>query len=58
VKRVAESSKKTVLIIYSGEPIDISEYVNDIDVLVHASSLGQEKEYGEGVWVKDAGDGY
>lgn len=42
VKSVVASSKRSVLVLYSGGPIDVSEYIDDVDALIHASYLGQE----------------
>lgn len=42
IKAVANVSKKTVLVLHCGNPIDISDFVEDIDVVLAAHFPGQE----------------
>ncbi|KAF6803909.1 glycoside hydrolase family 3 domain protein [Colletotrichum sojae] len=42
VKAVAAASRKTVLVLHCGNPIDMSEVVDVVDAVVHAHFPGQE----------------
>lgn len=42
IKAVAAVSKKTVLVLQSGNPIDVSEFVDDVDAVLAAHFYGQE----------------
>ncbi|RDL38663.1 uncharacterized protein BP5553_03003 [Venustampulla echinocandica] len=42
IKEVSKASRKTVLVLFGGNPIDVSEYVDDVDAIVWAHFLGQE----------------
>lgn len=42
IKEVAAASKKTVLVLYGGNPIDISEFEDDVDAILFAHFPGQE----------------
>ena len=42
IKEVALASKKTILVLYGGNPIDVSEYVHTVDALLCAHFPGQE----------------
>lgn len=42
VKAVAAASKRTIVVLYSGGPLDVSSFVDDVDAIVHAHYLGQE----------------
>lgn len=42
IKSVAAVSKKTVLVLHGGNPIDVSDYVDDVDAILFAHFPGQE----------------
>ncbi|KAF7543844.1 hypothetical protein G7Z17_g10406 [Cylindrodendrum hubeiense] len=42
VKAVAAVSKRTIVVLYSGGPLDVSSFVEDVDAIIHAHYLGQE----------------
>lgn len=42
IKAVASVSRKTILVLHSGNPIDVSEFVDDINVVIAAHFPGQE----------------
>lgn len=42
IKAVASVSKKTILVLHCGNPIDVSDFVEDIDVILAAHFPGQE----------------
>ncbi|KAJ5753427.1 glycosyl hydrolase [Penicillium nucicola] len=42
IKAVASVSKKTILVLHGGNPIDVSDFVDDIDVVMAAHFPGQE----------------
>ncbi|CZR40696.1 uncharacterized protein FPRO_10284 [Fusarium proliferatum ET1] len=42
IKAVAAVSKKTVLVLHCGNPIDVSPFVDDVDVILNAHFPGQE----------------
>jgi beta-glucosidase len=42
IKAVASVSKKTILVLHCGNPIDVSEFVSDVDVVMAAHFPGQE----------------
>ncbi|KAJ5631879.1 uncharacterized protein N7484_011979 [Penicillium longicatenatum] len=42
IKAVASVSKKTILVLHGGNPIDVSDFVEDIDVVIAAHFPGQE----------------
>lgn len=42
IKAVAAVSKKTVLVLQSGNPIDVSDFVDDVDAIFAAHFYGQE----------------
>lgn len=42
IKAVAAVSKKTVLVLHCGNPIDVSPFVDDVDAILNAHFPGQE----------------
>ncbi|KAI1873995.1 uncharacterized protein JN550_002574 [Neoarthrinium moseri] len=42
IKAVTAASKRTVLVLHSGNPIDVSEFVDDVDAVLAAHFYGQE----------------
>lgn len=42
IRAVAAASKKTVVVLYSGGPLDVSAFVGSVDAIIHAHYLGQE----------------
>jgi beta-glucosidase len=42
IKAVASASKQTVLVLHSGNPIDVSDFVEDVDAVLAAHFYGQE----------------
>lgn len=42
IKAVAAASRRTVLILSCGNPIDVQDFVEDVDAIVNAHFLGQE----------------
>lgn len=42
IKEVARASAKTVLVLHGGNPIDVSEFVDEVDVVLAAHFPGQE----------------
>lgn len=42
IKAVAAASRRTVLILSCGNPIDVQEFVEDVDAIINAHFLGQE----------------
>ncbi|KAK0383013.1 hypothetical protein NLU13_8929 [Sarocladium strictum] len=42
IKAVAAAAKKTVVILHSGNPIDVSPFIDDVDAVVAAHFYGQE----------------
>ncbi|KAK7202446.1 putative glycosyl hydrolase [Myxozyma melibiosi] len=42
IKAVAAASKRTVLVLYCGNPVDLSEFVDDVDAIILAHYPGQE----------------
>ncbi|KAH7156051.1 putative glycosyl hydrolase [Dactylonectria macrodidyma] len=42
IRAVAAASKKTVVILYSGGPLDVSAFVESVDAIINAHYLGQE----------------
>ncbi|KAH6977462.1 putative glycosyl hydrolase [Ilyonectria sp. MPI-CAGE-AT-0026] len=42
IRAVAAASKKTIVVLYSGGPFDVSAFVGSVDAIIHAHYLGQE----------------
>lgn len=42
IKHVAAASKRTVVILYCGNPIDVTDFVDDVDSIINAHFPGQE----------------
>ncbi|KAL6404129.1 hypothetical protein AUP68_13511 [Ilyonectria robusta] len=42
VKAVAAASERTIVVLHSGGPLDVSSFIDDVDAIVHAHYLGQE----------------
>lgn len=42
IKAVAAASRRSVLVLYCGNPIDVRDFVDDVDAIICAHFLGQE----------------
>jgi beta-glucosidase len=42
IQAVAAVSEKTVMVLCSGGPLDVSSFVDSVDAIIHANYLGQE----------------
>lgn len=42
INAVAAASKKTIVVLHSGSPLDVSKFVDSVDSIIYANYLGQE----------------